>query len=92
MGDVPKSRSWYRLHLLTWVLICCVTGSVVVENMLRHHDYVYSTVYSSYTFGMPSFVHKHGWPISYLVEYPLVTFYEMRGFHWALFYSPNRHV
>jgi len=42
MGDALESRSWYRLHWLTWVVLFLVGGSLVVENLVkRSMMYIY---------------------------------------------------
>jgi len=34
MGEVTKKRNWWKLHLLTWVLVLLVGGSLVVVNIM----------------------------------------------------------
>jgi len=38
MGDGLKKRRWWKLHLLTWVLVLLVGGSLVVENFVNCVD------------------------------------------------------
>jgi len=54
-------RSWWRLHLLTWVLVLLVGGSLVVVNEVRQNDYLKSMT--------KLFDPSYGWPEFYLVEH-----------------------
>jgi len=55
MGDGLESRSWYRLHLLTWVLVLLVGGALVVENLVEQIFY-----------SIPYAVAGSGWPVFHL--------------------------
>lgn len=59
---LPKShRPWYRLYWLTWVLVCCVTGSVVVENLVGQKVMVEHWKDGSiWTWDL-----SHGWPFRF---------------------------
>jgi len=74
MSEALESRSWYRLHLLTWVLILLVGGSLVVENVvisLHYPDYPDDELEIKSVHEPPNDFHwepalpQFGWPFVY---------------------------
>jgi len=68
MSESLKTRPWYRLHWLTWVVLFCVGGSVVVENLVGEGEpwnsawgYAY---YNRYWTNEEAYSVRHGWPIT----------------------------
>jgi len=70
MGDGLEFRLWYRLHLLTWILLLLVGGSVVVENVIGMGEFP-DTYYSTSRLRRlpplkpypPYDLVQHGWPL-----------------------------
>jgi len=64
MSESLKTRPWWRLHLLTWVLVLFVGGALVVENLVDCNVYKEWHAPGSTQanrVGLPSF----GWPFEY---------------------------
>jgi len=56
-AGMSSERPWYRLHLLTWLLLFCVGASLVVENVRTYHlpgMVISSRVYSFFWAGWPT--------------------------------------
>jgi len=69
MDDAPESRSWYRLHWLTWVILLVVGGSFVVENLagIEKPPDLYIFEFIADPYGYPTYDEaysvQHGWPM-----------------------------
>jgi len=60
MGEAPNTRRWWRWNWLTCVLVCCVAGSVVLENLAGQ-------------FSPDGSAFFNGWPENFLVRWSFIS-------------------
>jgi len=72
MGEAPLEtpRPWWKLYLLTWVMVLLVCGPLVLENVMgdrsSSHPLLRSVFIQFYAVSQsPSISAEHGWPLVY---------------------------
>jgi len=69
-SPIESHRSWWKLHKDTWIIVCCVLGALILENMVGR-EYFPKSLGSGNNLRnrtdsapTPDFL-QHGWPMDY---------------------------